>query len=174
MYWWFVYFTFGNAVLGIAACTCASRVWRFLLIKLFPGIWTLSFFLSPHLRTFGFWILGDPHKSPDASMITLSFFVVLRIDPTSQVLRKIFLRAPRAVWHQVDRFRPRWNHWSWLCHGWTFTGSRFLTSLWHGALLSDRISKKIAELAAREHRETHYVEQTKKMIPLVTWKTLFG
>ena len=76
-----------------------------------------------------------------------------------------------AARHQVNIFRLRWNHWSWLCHRWTLTGSRFLTSLWHGALLCDRIRKKIAEMAAREHRKTHYVEQMEKMIPLVTRKT---
>ena len=86
-------------------------------------------------RPFGFWILGDPHKSPSACMITLSFIVVPRIDQMSHVVRKIFLRAPRAAQHQVDRFCLRWNRWSWLCHRWTFTGSRFLNSLWHGALL---------------------------------------
>ena len=46
-------------------------------------------------RPFGFWILGDPHKSPSACMITLSFIVVPRIDQMSHVVRKIFLRAPR-------------------------------------------------------------------------------
>ena len=35
-------------------------------------------------------------------------------------------------------------------------------------------TQKIAEMAAREHRETHNVEQTKKMIPFVTQKTSFG
>ena len=29
-------------------------------------------------------------------------------------------------------------------------------------------------MAAREHREIHDVEQTKKMIPLITRETLFG
>ena len=75
-------------------------------------------------------------------MITLSFIVVPWIDRISQVLRRISLRASRAAWHQVDRFRLCWDRWSWLCHRWTFTGSRFLTSLWHGALLFDRIRKK--------------------------------
>ena len=70
-------------------------------------------------------------------------------------------RSTDCVKHQVDWSRLRWNHWFWLRHRWTFTGSRFLTSLWHGALLSDRITKKIAEVAPRVHRETHYVEQTK-------------
>ena len=44
----------------------------------------------------------------------------------------------------------------------------------HGALLSDRIRKKIAVMAARGHRKTCYVEQTKKMVPVVTSETLFG
>ena len=33
---------------------------------------------------------------------------------------------------------------------------------------------KITEMAARENRETHNVEQTKKMIPFVTRKTAIG
>ena len=53
-------------------------------------------------------------------------------------------------------------------------GSRFLVSLWHGALLSDRNRKKIAETAAREHQETPHVKQTKKMVALATRETLFG
>ena len=170
-----VYFMFWNFVSwGCCRHTspCASRVWRFLQIKQFPGIWTVSFFLSPRLRTFGFWILGDPHKSPSACIITLSFIVVPRIDQMSHVVRRMLLRAPRAAQHQVYRFCLRGNCWSWLCHRWTFTGSRFLTSLWHGALLfPDRIRKKNAEVSAREHRETHHVEQTEKVIPLVTRKT---
>ena len=54
---------------------CASRVRSFLLIALFPGIWTLSILLSFHMRTFDFWILSGLHKSPCASKITLSFTV---------------------------------------------------------------------------------------------------
>ena len=53
-------------------------------------------------------------------------------------------------------------------------GSRFLVSLWHGALLSDRNRKKIAETAARDHQETPHVKQTKKMVALATRETLFG
>ena len=46
--------------------------------------------------------------------------------------------------------------------------------LWHGTLLPDRIRKKITEMAAREHREIHDVEQTKKMIPHHAWKSLWS
>ena len=42
------------------------------------------------------------------------------------------------------------------------------------ALLSDRITKKLAEMAAREHREIQDAEQMKKMVPLVTRETRFG
>ena len=49
-----------------------------------------------------------------------------------------------------------------------------LASLWHGALLSGRIRKTIAAMAAREHWEIHNVEQTEKMIPLITFETSFG
>ena len=67
MYWWFVYFMFWNSVQWVAymyKSPCTSRVRSFLPIALFPGIWTLSIFLSPHLRTFDFWVLGGPYKSP--------------------------------------------------------------------------------------------------------------
>ena len=43
-------------------------------------------------------------------------------------------------------------------------------SIW----LSDRIRKKIAEVAAREHRKTYHVERTKKMVPFVTRETPSG
>ena len=52
---------------------CTNRVRRFLLVTLFPRIWFLRIFLSPHLSTFGFWV---PHKFPCTSMITLSFIDV--------------------------------------------------------------------------------------------------
>ena len=39
---------------------------------------------------------------------------------------------------------------------------------------SDWIRKRIAEMAAREHRESHVFELTKKMVPLVTRETPFG
>ena len=158
MCWWLVYFMFWNSVLGVVFRTSLCVVvelqdssWS----HRFPGIWTLSIFLSPHLRTFASWILCDPRMSPYASMITLLFIVVHRIDRMSQVLRKFFLRAPQVALHQVDRCRLHWN------------GSRlFLT--WRSAFRSDQ--KEISEMAAREHPETHHVEQTKQMIPLVTRK----
>ena len=103
---------FWNFVLG-GCCPhtspCASRVWRFLQIKQFPGIWTVSFFLSPRLRTFGFWILGDPHKSPSACIITLSFIVVPRIDQMSHVVRRIFLRSTGCAtpsWQILPSLEP--------------------------------------------------------------------
>ena len=148
---------------------CGSRVSRFLLITPFPGIWTLSIFLSPHLRTFGSGVCAVRHKSPYASMITLSFIVVTRIDRMCQVLRKFYLRAPRAALHQVDRCRLHWNRGSWLCRRKSLL-DLFLT--WRSAFQSDQ--KEISEMAAREHPETHHVEQTKQMIPLVTKKTPYG
>ena len=111
------------------------------------------------------------HMFPCACLTTLSFIDILRIDRISQILRRIFPLTRRAVWRQIDRSRLRQNHWLRFRHGWTFTGSRFLTSHWHGALLSDRIRKKITEMAAREYGETHKIEQTRKIVPFVTRKT---
>ena len=169
MCWWFVCFMILKFC-SWSCCPhkspCGSRVRRFLLITPVPGIWTLSIFLSPHLRTFGSGVCAVPHKSPYASMITLSFIVVPRIDRMSQVLRKIYLRAPQVALHQVDRCRPHWNRGSWHCRRKSLL-DLFLT--WRSAFRSDQ--KEISEMAAREHPETHHVEQTKQMIPLVTRKT---
>ena len=58
MYWWFLYFIFWDSALG-SRCPYKfpffRRVRRCLPFVLFPKIWILSFFLSPHLRTFDFW-----------------------------------------------------------------------------------------------------------------------
>ena len=59
---------------------CTSRVRRFLPVALFPRIWMLSVFLSPHLRIFDFWTLVGPYKFPCTSLTTLSFIDVPRID----------------------------------------------------------------------------------------------
>ena len=132
-------------------------------------LFLVSFF--ENFRLLGF--VWSPYKFPCSSLTTLSFVGILPVDQTSLILRRIFPRAQRTAYHQVDGSRLCWNHWYWFRHRWTFTGSRFWISLWHGPLLSDRTRKKIAEMAARENRETHHVEQTKKMVPLVTRETLF-
>ena len=150
-----------NSVLGITAST------SFLVVVEFED--SYPFFLSSHLRMFVFLALVSLYKFPCASLTTLSFIDILRIDQISLILRRIFPRSQRAVWHQINgsplrqiRFR----------HRWTFAASRFLPSLWHCALLSDRIRKKIAEMTAIEH--WHDVALTKKMVPLVTRATHFG
>ena len=51
-------------------------------------------FLSPHLRTFGFWAFGGSYKFPCTSLTTL-----------------IFPRTPRAVSHQIHGFRLRRASW---------------------------------------------------------------
>ena len=48
-----------------------------------------------------------------------------------------------------------------------------LSLTWRSAFLSHQ-KENCKKMAAREHRETYDVEQTKKMIPLVTRETLFG
>ena len=154
----------------------ASLVRRFIPVSLFPGVGMLCVFLSPHLRMFD-WILAwvSPHRFPGARM-TASFFIdIHQIDWIAQNLRRVLPRTQRVVQHQIhgSRLRHRRIRWLWFCHRWTFIGSRFLSSLWHGTLLPDRIRKKITEMAAREHREIHNVEQTKKMIPFITCETPF-
>ena len=44
----------------------------------------MSSFLSSHLRIFDFWALGGLHKFPCASLTSLSFIDIPRIDQTSQ------------------------------------------------------------------------------------------
>ena len=145
IYWWFVYFISWNSFLGVRCphkSPWASRVWRFLLIKLFSRnlnfeLWTFSCRLTWERSTSGLWVVRTSLLMPVWSPFpSLSFPGLTGL---SQVLRRIFLRAPRAAWHQVDRFRLRWNRWSWLCHWWTFIGTRLLTSLltWRSAYRSD-------------------------------------
>ena len=83
------------------------------------------------------------------------FFDIPWIDGIAQILRRVLPRTQRVVHHQIHGFRLRHRliHWLWFCHRGTFTGSRFLSSLGRGTLLSDQIRKKITEMAAREHRE---------------------
>ena len=177
-YWWFEIFTPRNSVSVFTART------NFLLLveledsPLSPCFQeSLSWVFSCRLTreySIGSWLgfrIGFlmPRAPP------CLFFFVLRIDGIAQILRRVLPRTERVVQHQIhgSRLHHRRTHWLWFCHLWTFTGSRFLSSLGHGTLLPDRIRKKITEIAAREHREIHDVEQTKKMIPLITRQTLF-
>ena len=115
---------------------CTSGVRRFLLVALFPGIWILSIFLSLHSRTFDFLGFG---WAVQVSFVLVwlpclsSTFTGLTPDvpnPAEDFLSRSTGCVTPSWW---SRFR--WNHWFRFRHRWTFTGSRFLTSLWHGALL---------------------------------------
>ena len=125
MYWWFVFFMFWNSVLGVAART------NLFVVDFEDSSWSPCFqesefwAFSCGLRTFDFWALGGPHKFPCASLTTLSFVGIPRVDWISKILRRILPRAPRTALHQVDGSRLRWNHWFWFRRRWTFTGSRF-------------------------------------------------
>ena len=77
----------------------------------------------------------------------------------SYLLRRNF---PHSREVQIHRLR--------LCHYPSLFHVAFLSSLGHGTLLPDRIRKKMAEMAARKHREIHYVQQSKKMIPFITFE----
>ena len=110
-----------------------------------------SIFLSTHLRVSDFWLWSGLHRFPCCYFHFFSFIGIPRIDQIHQILWRVFL-APRAAWYQVDLSRFRRYHRLCFCHWWAFTWSRLLTSSWHGALLSDRIRKKITEMASREHR----------------------
>ena len=133
----------------------ASRARRFLPVFLFPGVCILSVFLSPHLRILDWILAWVPLLFPGARITASFFFGIHLIDWTSQILRRVLPRTQRVVQHQIHGFRLRHRriHWLWFWHRWTSTGSRFWSSFWHGTLLLDRITKKIAEMAAREHWE---------------------
>ena len=106
-----------------------------------------------------------------------SFFIdIHRIDWISQILRRVFLALNRVVQHQIhgsstslgiigSGFRHRVNlHWKVAsCHLFDMALC-FLVG-------SERKSLKWLQ---GELREIHNVEQTKKMIPLITCETLFG
>ena len=177
MCWWFVYFEFWNSLLGVAPCTsCPDQVELYSLSTLFlellharVSLCYQNIFLSTHLRISDFWLWSGLHKFPCCYFHFFSFIGILRIDQILQILWRVFL-APWAAWYLVDVSRLRGYHRLWFCHQWAFTWSRLLTAFWRGAPLSDRIRKKITDMATREHREIHDVQQTKKMIPFVTRK----
>ena len=88
----------------------------------------------------------------------------------SLALKKIVRHQIHRSWsrhHQIQRFRLRHSR---TFSRIAFSKIAFLSSLWHGALHS--VLKK--EMAAREHREIHDIQQTKKMIPLITCESSFG
>ena len=64
----------------------------------------------------------------------------------SYLLRKKF---PHAREVQIHKLR--------LCHCRSLFQVAFLNSLWHGAMIPNRIRKKLAEVAAREHWTIHDV-----------------
>ena len=70
---------------------CTGWVRRYTPLVPFPRILLLSSFLSSHLRILDFWALGGLHKFPCASLTTLSFIDIHRVDRTSQVLRRFSL-----------------------------------------------------------------------------------
>ena len=80
----------------------------------------------------------------------------------SYLLRRNF---PHAREVQIHRLR--------LCHCPSLFQVAMLSSLGRDTLLPDRIRKKMAEMAARKHRENHYVQPSKKMVPLITCDTTF-
>ena len=168
----FLTFSCVNPHLALASW-CWLSVWRFAFLFLFPRLRSLSTFLFPHLRVLGWILVCVSHQFPSADWDTsLSCLSPPRVVGVAQFLRWAFLHTQRVVrnqihrsWfrhHQIDRFRLR--------HGRTFSKNTLLSSLWHGALLS--VSKK--EMAAREHRRIHDIQQTKKIIPVITCETTFG
>ena len=179
MYWWFVYFIFWNSVLGVAVRTSFLAPVEYedtSLSSCFQGFEFLAF----------------------SCLLTWEYSIGSRLGFRISFLTPGWSPCPFSTFPRLTRFLKSCGGFflalNGLCItrfmgldfaiaefigfgfaiGETFTGSRFLSSLRHGTLLPDRTRKKITEMAAREHREIHNVEQTKKMIPLITRKTLFG
>ena len=132
----------------------------------------LSIFLSTHLRISDNWLRSVMQTVSRCYFHSFSFIGIPKIHQIPQILWRVVL-TPRAAWYQVEWSPLRRYHRFWFRHSWTFTGSRFLASLWHGTLFSDRIRKKIAEIAARKHRDIHEIQHTKEMVPLTTCETSF-
>ena len=153
---------------------CASRVRRYLAVSCFQGckIWALSSLLTWEYSTSGLWV------------VCTSFLVLVELPcPSSTFSRSTacpkFYGGFSLVLHGLRHTKLTGFAFTGIIGlgfaiGEPSTGTRFLTSLWHDALLSDRIRKKINEMAAREHRETHHIEPTKNLIRIVTRETHFG
>ena len=143
------------------------------LLFLFPGICILTVILFPHLRIFG-WILACvSYLFPDTGRSTALFrFGILQVIGLAQTLPRIFSRTEKIVRHQIHRswFRHHQVYRFRLRHHRTFSRIAFLSYLLHGTLLSVR--KK--EMATREHREIHDIQQIENIVPLITCESSFS
>ena len=176
MYWWFVYLMFWTSVLGVAVCTSLTVVVECedaSLLSCFQGFefWALSCLLTWEHSTSGLWV------------VCKSFLVL------------VWLPCPSSTFSGSTGCPKFCGGFSLVLHGLRntkFTGFVFAGIIGLGfaigepslevaswplfdmALLSDRIRKKITEMTAREHREIHDVEQTKKVNPFIFRETSFG
>ena len=143
----------------------AGWVWRFVSSPLFPGVWGLSIALLPPLRIHCRAFVGGPRRLfPAAGWdIMLVQILILWAVQISYLLSRNF---PQVREVQIHKLR--------LCHCWSLFQVAFLNALWHGALLPDRIRKKRAKNGERKHWKIHEVQQTKKMVPLITCVISFG
>ena len=128
----------------------------------------LSIFQSSHLRTFDFWTLGGRYKFLCTGLTTLSFIDNARIDRITQMLQRIFPRAPRAG------VTPSWRVSSSL-ERLVFCSAIGAPSLevasWPpfdmALCFPIGSERKLMKLLQKKHRQTHVVDQTKKKVPLV-------
>ena len=149
---------------GVRTCSLITVCLELLLPPaVSSGHW--SILLSTRLRVPDFWSWSESPTVSSGCFHVFSFIGIPQIDQIPHTSWRDFL-TPRVTCHQA---------WSRFRHRRAFVRGRLLTLFWHGALLSNLIvRKKITEMAARGHRETHNVDQTKKMIPFVSWKTSFS
>ena len=164
MYWWFVNFIFWNSVLGVAACT------RFLVLakcEASPGCTVfrnLNIEHSPvvslgNVRLLDFeWSAQDSLKKYEHLVIHRRSLDWLEIpSPTED----FGLAVACTVGFGSAIGEPSLELVSW--------------PLFDMALcFSIGSERKLLKWLPREHRETHDVEQTKKMVPLVTREICFG
>ena len=169
MYCWFVYFMFWNSVLGVAASPSLFVLVEFEAFSWShcfqeSELWAVSCRQTWERSTSGFWVVRTSLLVPVWSPCPSSSFPGLTGYPsrsTGCVTRSWRVSPSVEPWVLAS---PSVNlHWK------SFLG---LSLTWCSAFRSDQ--KENCWNGCREHRETHYIKQTEKMIPLVTRRTLFG
>ena len=144
--------------------------------SLFIWVWSFCTRFLVAWRTFSsrltwefstrFWVAGYPVWCLSDSF---SFIAILRLDQGSQTWWEKNLLLALSAHHQINS--------SCFCHRWAIVRSRVLSSLRHGtnrkALLWPEREKAL-EMATRTHGETHYIEHTQWVLPLISRETSFG
>ena len=168
-YWWFLYFLFWNSVLGVTVRTSFLVPVEYedtSMSSCFQGCesWAFSCFLTWELSTSGRWVVRTSFLVPVWLPCPSSAFSKSTGYPKScGGFSLASCRVSSSLESLVVVSPPVNLHWKSLLD---------LSLTWRSAFRSDQ-KENCWNGCARERREIHNVEQTKKMVPLVTRETHF-